>query len=221
MPRKIIGAAFMSLDGVMQAPGGPTEDPSGGFAFGGWLFGVDDDEIDEKIGELFNRPFALLLGRRTYDIFAAYWPYIPEENPVAASFSRIAKFVLTRSDMPLEWGGSQRLSSIDAVAALKASDGPDLIIQGSSTIYPQLLERGLIDQLHLIVAPILLGSGKKLFGEGTPPINLRVVAQKVSRKGSLIATYEPAGEPRIGTLDGPQPSEREIARQKKIVEGSW
>ncbi len=205
----------------MQAPGGPAEDPSGGFEFGGWLFGVDDDEIGEKIGELFDRPFELLLGRRTYDIFAAYWPYIPDENPIAESFNRISKFVLTRSNEPLEWAGSQPLSSMDEVAALKAADGPDLIIQGSSTIYPQLLERGLIDQLHLMVTPILLGSGKKLFGDATPPLNLRVVEQKLSRKGSLIATYEPAGKPRIGTFEGPEPSEREVARQKKIEEGSW
>jgi dihydrofolate reductase len=221
MPRKIIGAAFVSLDGVMQAPGGPTEDPTGGFAYGGWLFGLDDDEIGEKIGEVFGRPFELLLGRRTYDIFAAYWPYIPDSNPIAESFNRIPKHVLTHSDAPLDWAGSRRLASVDDIAALKAEIGPDLIIQGSSTLYPQLLRHGLIDQLHLMVAPILLGAGKKLFGDGTPPVNLRPIAQKISRKGTLIASYEPAGEPPVGSFEGPPPSERELARREKIEQGVW
>jgi len=221
MPRKIIGAAFVSLDGVMQAPGGPEEDPSGGFAYGGWLFGVDDDEIGEKIGEVFGRPFELLLGRRTYDIFAAYWPYMPDDDPIAGPFNRISKYVFTHSGKPLEWAGSHRLESMEELVALKATDGPDLVIQGSSTLYPQLLGHGLVDELHLMVAPILLGKGKRLFGEGTPPVNLRPVAQKVSRKGTLIASYEPAGEPPLGSFEGPPPSERELARRVKIEQGVW
>lgn len=221
MPRKIIGAAFVSLDGVMQAPGGPTEDPTGHFEYGGWLFGLDDDEIGEKIGEVFGGPFELLLGRRTYDIFAAYWPYMPDDDPIAGPFNRITKHVFTHSDKPLEWNGSRRLASMDELAALKAEDGPDLVIQGSSTLYPQLLEHGLLDELHLMVAPILLGHGKKLFGEGTPAAKLKPIAQKISKKGTLIASYKPAGKPPVGSFEGPPPSERELARREKMAEGTW
>ena len=160
MPRKIIGAAFVSLDGVMQAPGAPEEDRSGGFAYGGWLEPVGDEAMEEQIGKIFSAPFDLLLGRRTYDIFAGYWPYQSMDNPIAAAFARCGKYVLTHSDAPLEWQGSRRLADLDALAAVKRQHGPDLVIQGSSTLYPQLLARGLIDRLVLIVAPVTLGQGK-------------------------------------------------------------
>ncbi|HEY0165209.1 MAG TPA: dihydrofolate reductase family protein, partial [Sphingomicrobium sp.] len=138
--RKIIGATFVSLDGVMQAPGGPTEDPTGGFEYGGWLAGLFDEEIGEAIDKTFTEPFDLLLGRRTYDIFAAYWPFAEgDSKTMGEMFDRIGKYVLTHSEAPLEWQNSHRVASMEALAELKRQDGPDLVIQGSSTLYPQLL----------------------------------------------------------------------------------
>ena len=179
--RRIIGAAFVSLDGVMQAPGGPTEDATGGFDEGGWMFKVWDEGVGEVIGSLFAGKYDLLLGRRTYDIFAAYWPYAEGEGAaMGAAFTAANKYVLTRGDQPLEWANSYRLNGVDDVAALKQGDGPDLIIQGSSTIYPGLLAAGLIDRLIVMTFPVTLGRGKRLFGDGTPAALLKMVDHKVT-----------------------------------------
>jgi dihydrofolate reductase len=221
MPRKIIGAAFLSLDGVMQAPGGPNEDQSGGFRHGGWLAPIGDEAIEEQIGKLFDSPFDLLLGRRTYDIFASYWPYQPMDNPIAAAFAECGKFALTGSDAPLAWQGSHRLEGIDALAALKAKAGPNLVIQGSSTLYSLLLERGLLDRLVSMVAPVTLGSGKRMFGEGTPARAFTVVEQRIGSNGCVVSTFEPAGEVKTGTFETTEPSEAELARRAKISEGTW
>jgi dihydrofolate reductase len=214
--RKLTGAAFLSLDGVMQAPGGPTEDWTGGFQFGGWLPPFDDDQVGEAIGGLFAQPFDLLLGRKTYEIFAAYWPYADADHPIAGPFNRAGKYVVTHSDDPLEWENSHRMGSIEAVAEVKASEGPDLVIQGSSTLYPQLFAAGLIDRLVLLTFPVVLGQGKRLFGAGTPPFTLKPIEQKLSDKGVVIATYEPAGAVQTGTFPGPETSEREKARQERM-----
>ena len=221
MARKLTGTAFVSLDGVMQAPGGTTEDPTGGFPHGGWLFGHSDEAIDETIGPLFDRPFALLLGRRTYDIFAAYWPFAPADDPIAVSFARCEKFVLTHSDTPLTWQGSQRLANIDHVARIKAQDGPELVIQGSSTLYPQLLTAGLIDELVVLTAPVLLGRGKRLFGDGTAPGGWRMTAFRTGSKGCVAAHYVPDGPVQTGTFgeQGPNPLEQD--RQRRMEEGTW
>ena len=221
MSRGIIGAAFISLDGVIQAPGGPTEDPSGGFEFGGWLPPIGDEGVFEQVGDLFNHPFDLLLGRRTYDIFSAYWPFQPRDNPIAAAFAECRKFVLTHSEDPLEWQGSHRLADLDALAELKAQRGPDLVIQGSSTLYPQLLQRGLLDRLTLMIFPVVLGPGKRLFGEGTPPGALDLVEHRVTPGGTMIATYEPAGPVQTGTFMADNPSEPELVRRAKIAAGTW
>ena len=220
--RRIIGAAFVSLDGVMQGPGGPTEDPTGGFAFSGWLPPVGDDAIHDKIGELFGRPFDLLLGRRTHDIFAAYWPYASDEMAdIRDPFNACTKYVVTHGDQPLEWENSERVETIEALRAIKQGDGPDLIIQGSSTLYPQLLEAGLLDELTLMISPLVLGNGKRLFGDGTPPATLKMTAHRVSEGGNIVATYQPAGPVEIGTYVIDQPSEREQGRQAAMAEGSW
>jgi dihydrofolate reductase len=218
--RKLTGAVFVSLDGVMQAPGGPEEDPSGGFEFGGWLAGLYDEEFGEEIDRLFSGAFDLLLGRRTYDIFAAYWPY-NRDNPIGAKFQQAGKYVLTHSDEPLEWDNSHRVKDIDALVRLKQSGGPDLVIQGSSTLYPQLLEAGLLDQLVLMIFPVVLGEGKRLFGEGTPPGSMRMVAHRITSVGTIIATYEPAGEVRTGTFATKEPSEAELELRERIKEGAW
>src|SRR5687767_7317604 len=139
--REILGCAFVSLDGVMQAPGGPSEDPTGGFAHGGWLPPFFDEVTGQAMGEFFARDYALLLGRRTYDIFAAYWPYVEGEDAgLGEAFNRANKYVLTRGQAPLEWENSHRVSGMDDLAQVKAGEGPDLLIQGSTTIYPALLE---------------------------------------------------------------------------------
>ena len=220
--RRIVGAAFVSLDGVMQGPGGPTEDPTGGFRFSGWLPPVGDDAIENKIGELFGRPFDLLLGRRTYDIFAAYWPYAGDEMAeIRDPFDACTKYVVTRGDQPLVWQNSERVGGLEDLRAIKQGDGSDLIIQGSSTLYSQLLEAGLLDELTLMISPVVLGEGKRLFGNGTPPLTLEMTDHRVSDGGNVIATYRPAGPVEIGSYVTGQPSKREEARQAAMADGDW
>jgi dihydrofolate reductase len=224
MPRQIHAAAFVSLDGVMQAPGGPTEDPTGGFDQGGWVFSMWDDGVDETLGALFSGDYDLLLGRRTYDIFAAYWPYAEGDNkPMADAFDRANKYVLTHGEQPLEWQNSHRLGSIDDIAALKADDGPKLIIQGSSTLYPALLAAGLIDVLTLMIYPLTIGRGKRLLGDGSPVTTLTMTDHRVTAKGTIVANYAPGGALPPYPPEAPIPiiSDRELARQARISDGSW
>jgi dihydrofolate reductase len=221
--RKIIGAAFVSLDGVMQAPGGPGEDTTGGFELGGWLARIMDEAVGERLEKLFTPPFDLLLARRTYDIFAGYWPHATgEEKSLGERFDRAAKYVVTGGNQRLPWENSHRLGSIDDVASLKQGDGPDLIIQGSSTLYPQLLSAGLIDRLTLMIFPVILGTGKRLFGDGTAPGAMRMVEHQVTQRGNIIATYQPSGAVEIGTFETQEPSPAERARRRKMEEeGTW
>lgn len=224
MPRKITGAAFVSMDGVIQAPGGPDEDPTGGFDEGGWVFKIWDDGVGETLGSLFSGEYDLLLGRRTYDIFAAYWPYADGENAeMGEAFDRANKYVLTRGDQPLPWQNSHRLRSIDDVAALKQADGADMIIQGSSTIYPGLLAAGLIDTLITMTYPVTLGRGKRLFGEGTPVDLFELTGHSVTDKGTMIATYKPGGALPPYPDEAPIPitSDRELERRRRIEAGTW
>lgn len=219
--RKIMGGMFQSLDGVIQAPGGPSEDPTGGFAHGGWMFPVADEVVGEAIGDFFARPYDLLLGRRTYDIFAAYWPYVTgEEAAMGEAFAAANKYVLTCGTQPLPWDNSHRLRGIDDVAALKQGEGPDLLIQGSSMIYPALLAAGLLDQLRVYTFPVVLGQGKRLFGAGTTPGRLKLIDHSVSPGGTVIATYEPAGDVETGAF-GQIDSAREDERQRRMEEGTW
>jgi len=220
--RRIIGATFLSLDGVMQGPGGPSEDPTGGFKLSGWLPPVGDEAIDRKIGEIFGRPFDLLLGRRTYEIFAAYWPYASDQMAdIRDPFNACTKYVVTHRDYPLDWQNSERVGAIEDLRAIKEGDGPDIVIQGSSTLYPQLLEAGLLDELTLMISPVVLGQGKRLFGDGTPPRTLKMTEHYVSDGGNIVATYRPAGPVEIGTYVTEPPSEREKARQAEMAGGSW
>ncbi len=212
--RKLTGAVFISLDGVMQAPGGPEEDPSSDFRFGGWAHPFWDEmgPFDDVImGE-----YDLLLGKRTYDIFAAYWPY-NQDNPIGEKFQRIDKYVLTHSDEPLGWDNSHRLSGATAAAVgeLKRSEGRDLLIQGSSTIYIPLLAAGLIDRLILMTFPVLLGEGKRIFDGSEKPGALKLIDHFISDKGVILATYEPAGEVRTGSFATKEPSEAELQRREE------
>ena len=212
--RKLTGAVFLSLDGVMQAPGGPEEDPTSDFRLGGWVQPHWDAEMgpfeDVIMGE-----YDLLLGKRTYDIFAAYWPY-NQDNPIGAKFQRINKYVLTHSDEPLTWENSSKLSgdTATAVAKLKESEGRDLLIQGSSTLYPPLLSARLIDRLILMTFPIVLGRGKRIFDGTEAPGALKLVDHFVSPKGVVIANYEPNGDVPTGTFETKPPSEAELERRE-------
>jgi dihydrofolate reductase len=220
--RKLTGAVFVSLDGVMQAPGGSEEDPTGGFRFGGWVAPHWAEDMG-PFETLIMGDYDLLLGRRTYDIFAAYWPY-HQDDPIGALFERIDKYVLTHSDEPLEWQNSHKLSgetAASAVAALKRTGGRDLLIQGSSTLYPPLLAAGLIDRLTLLTFPVVLGKGKRIFDGSQAPGAMTLVDHFVSSKGVVVATYEPAGEVPTGGFGPDEPSERELRRRGQIEEGNW
>ncbi|CAN7565782.1 dihydrofolate reductase family protein [Mesorhizobium sp. LjNodule214] len=212
--RKIIAATFVSLDGVMQAPGGPEEDPVGGFEFGGWTFHYWDDLMGAAMDETFAKPFALLLGRKTYDIFAAHWPY--STGPIADSFNAVTKYVATHRPETLTWQNTQLLGD-DVVATLrqlKQEDGPDLLIQGSSELIQTLLANDLIDEISLLIFPLVLGKGKRLFGSGTIPAAFKLTKSQASSTGVIMASYERSGEIRTGSFAQDKPSEAELARRK-------
>lgn len=213
--RKLTGAFFQSLDGVIQGPGGPDEDRRDGFRFGGWTAPYFDESVAEPMGKLIDEPeYDLLLGRRTYDIFAAYWPH-NQDDPIGAKFQRIGKHVLTHSREPLAWANSHALSgdTAHAVAALKASDGPNLLIQGSSTLYRPLLAAGLIDRLVVMTFPVVLGEGRRVFDGHDAPGALALVEHFVSARGVVFATYAPAGDVTTGTFETKPPSDEEQARR--------
>jgi dihydrofolate reductase len=220
--RKLTGAVFQSLDGVMQAPGGPEEDPTSDFRFGGWAFHFWDDSLEKPFGKVIDSDYDLLLGKRTYDIFSAYWPY-NQDVPIGAKFQRINKYVLTHSDQPLAWENSHKLSgdTAEAVAKLKESEGRDLLIQGSSTLYVPLLAAGLIDRLVIMIFPVVLGEGKRIFDGSQFPGALKLVEHFVSNKGVAFLSYEPGGEVPTGTFAAEEPSEAELERRKKIEAGAW
>jgi dihydrofolate reductase len=216
MTRKIIGAVFQSVDGVMQAPGGPEEDPTGGFQLGGWLTTMFDEGIGNQVDTVFGQPFDLLLGRRTYDIFAAHWPYQAADDPLAAALNRAAKYVLSGAALTSDWQNSHRLRDMDAVAELKRGAGPNLVIQGSSTLYPQLVADGLLDRLITMTAPVLLGRGKRVFGDGTVPRMLKIIEQRTTAGGMVMTTYDLAGEVQTGSFAMIEPSEAELARRERL-----
>ena len=193
--RKLIVQTFVTLDGVMQAPGGPGEDDSGGFAHGGWSVRYWDDQMGEVMDEATGRPFAMVLGRRTYDIMAAYWPTAPEETG-AKVFNDATKYVASRGRPTLEWSNSVLIEgdAADGLAALKREDGPELQVHGSASLIQTLLRHNLVDEYRLWVFPVVIGSGKRLFGDGTTPSGLRLVDSKVSTTGVVMGVWEPAGE---------------------------
>jgi dihydrofolate reductase len=193
--RKLIVSTFVSLDGVMQAPGGPEEDDSGGFALGGWSVNYWDERMGQVMAEAMSVPFDLVLGRRTYEIFAAYWPNAPEEAG-AKPLNDATKYVASRGRPKLDWSTSILIEgdAAEGIAALKRGDGPELQVHGSGNLIQTLLRHDLVDEYRLWVFPLVIGSGKRLFAEGTIPSALRLVDSKVSTTGVVIGTYEPAGE---------------------------
>ena len=193
--RKLIVTTFVTLDGVMQAPGGPGEDDSNGFTHGGWSVNYWDDRMGEIMGAATSKPFAMVLGRRTYDIFAGYWPDAPEEEG-AKVFNEATKYVASRSRPALEWSNAVLIEgdAAEGVAKLKEQDGPELQVHGSGDLIQTLLRNNLVDEYRLWVFPVVIGSGKRLFSDGTVPAGLRLVDSTVSTTGVVMGTYEPAGE---------------------------
>jgi len=198
---RLIVSTFLTLDGVMQAPGGPGEDDSGGFEYGGWSVTYWDDLMGQVMAEATSRPFSMVLGRTTYDIMAAFWPTAPEETG-AKVFNEATKYVASHRPLTLEWENTVLIEgdAAEGLAALKEQDGPELQVHGSGDLIQTLMRNGLVDEYRLWVFPVVLGSGKRLFADGATPSALRLVDSKVSSTGVVIGTYEPAGELVTGTF---------------------
>jgi dihydrofolate reductase len=211
--RELIVNAFLTLDGVMQAPGGPEEDPSGGFEHGGWSFGYWDEQMQKAMGESMSKPVDLVLGRKTYEIFAAHWPH--SDDPGAEPLNRATKHVASTTPKELEWENSKLLEGElpDAVRALKQADGPELQVHGSANLIQTLLEHGLIDESRVWICPLVLGKGKRLFDGGTLPAGLELASSQVSPTGVIMATYRSGAEIKGGSFVPEQPSEAELARR--------
>ena len=227
--RTIQAATFMTLDGVMQAPGGPEEDTMGGFAHGGWQAGAWEDAIGAAVDEVFAQPFDLLLGRRTYDIFAAHWPFVPTDPAapgydagmaeIAERFAGITKYVATHRPESLAWAGTEWLGAdpVAALRTLKQDDGPTLLIQGSSDLVQTLLANDLVDRFRLIISPIVLGKGKRLFGDGTMPRSLRHVKTATTPGGTVIVDYELGGAVATASFAMETPTPEEMARREQMT----
>lgn len=216
--REIIAITHVTLDGVMQAPGGPEEDPRGGFTQGGWAMRFSDEAGSEALDEIMSGEFDMLLGRRTYEIFAAYWPHAGD-NPIAKAFNKATKFVVTRSLDRFDWVNSQPLGgdAVDEIRRLKASDGPELHIWGSSELLQTLIAADVVDEFRVWVYPVILGKGKRLFEKGVPPRGLTLVESRSTPRGVLLNTYRTAGPLPERTPAPEEPSEAELARRRKLA----
>ncbi len=217
--RKLIASTFTSLDGVMQAPGGPTEDPTGNFTLGGWLFAFGDAGMDLSAAGFDGKDRELVLGRKTYEIFEAYWPYQPEDDPIARTLNAAKKHVASRTLKSLQWNNSSVLGGdiVSAITALKVQPGHDLQIIGSGNLIQTLQAASLIDEYNVWVYPVVLGRGKRLFENGARPCTLRLVASKVSTTGVVMSTYVPAGDISLGSLSQTEPSAKELTRRAKMA----
>jgi dihydrofolate reductase len=206
---------MMSLDGVMQAPGGPDEDPTGGFTHGGWAANYFDEEMMRRVAE--SAPYELLLGRGTYEIFAAHWPY--DEGPIADHLNSTRKHVASTTLQRVEWNNSTLITGdvAEYVANLKGQDGPEIQVHGSPGLMQTLLEHDLIDEYRMWIFPLTIGTGKRAFGDGTIPAALKLVDSKVSSTGVTINTYVRAGEIEPGSFEFDEPTEAEIERRKKLA----
>jgi dihydrofolate reductase len=200
--RKIVVLSFVTLDGVMQAPGGPEEDKAGSFKWGGWSVGYWDDFLGKIMGEQMGRPFDLLLGRKTYDIFAAYWPKMGTDNPAAAGLNKAKKFVASTTLKKPEWANTTVLKNnvVNEIKTLKEQDGPEIQVHGSGNLIQTLLKHDLVDEFRLKIYPVTLGKGKRLFAEGTIPAGFQLVESNTSPKGVIVASYVRAGEVKTGSF---------------------
>ena len=215
--RKLVVSTFMTLDGVMQAPGGPEEDPSGGFTHGGWSVNYWDEPMGADMTEFFAKPFDLLLGRKTYEIFAAHWPHVTDDPANVLNSAR--KYVASRTLKTVDWNNSTLLEGdvAQAVADLKAQDGPEIQVHGSSDLIQTLLAHNLVDELRIWTFPLVVGTGKRLFGHGTLPGGLELVDAKTSTTGVVMATYRPAGDIPIGSFALEDPTDAEIERRSRLA----
>ena len=211
--RNLVVNTFLTLDGVMQAPGGPEEDPSGGFEHGGWSFGYWDEQMEGVMGESMSAPFDLVLGRQTYEIFAAHWPYA--DDPAAEALNKAIKHVASTTLKELAWENSRLIEGDvpDGVRGLKEQEGPELQVHGSANLIQTLLEHGLIDEFRLMIFPLVLGQGKRLFDGGTVPAGFEVTSSQTSSTGVIMATYRIGGEIKYGSFAAEKPSEAEVARR--------
>ena len=220
--RNIVVGTFLSLDGVMQAPGGPEEDPTGGFVHGGWSVNYWDDLMGQQMGQQLGKPFDLLLGRKTYEIFAAHWPYVTND-PAAEALNRATKYVVSTTLDKAAWRNSILIRPgerevPEQIRRLKQQDGPEIQVHGSGRLIQTLIKHDLIDRYRLWLFPVLLGSGKRLFADGTIPAGLRLVDSKTSTTGVIMATYERAGEITYGSFAFEQPTEAEVERRRRLAE---
>lgn len=218
--KKLVVLTFMSLDGVMQAPGGPEEDPTGGFKHGGWVAGYFDDFLGAVMDKQMNKPFDLLLGRKTYEIFAAHWPYVKTDgDPIAAGINNAKKYVASRTLKKLDWSNSELIKGdvAEEVKKLKGQDGPEIQVHGSGDLVQTLLQHDLVDEFRLKIFPITLGRGKRLFAEGTIPVGFKLLESEVSPSGVIVASYARAGEVRTGSFALEEPTEAELARRKRLA----
>ncbi|CAN5459254.1 dihydrofolate reductase family protein [soil metagenome] len=216
--RKIIAITQVSLDGVMQAPGGPEEDPRNGFAHGGWAMSYGDEVFGKIIGEIVASDFDMLLGRRTYEIFSSYWPY-KNDNPIGKSFNMAKKYVVTRTLNQLDWNNSQRIGDdvVSELRKLKASEGPPFHIWGSSDLLQTLIAAELVDEYRMWIVPVVLGKGKRLFENGVPARGLTLVESRCTTTGVFMNTYHPAGPVPLEAPEPDEPSKAEVARRKKLA----
>ena len=217
--RKLIASTFTSLDGVMQAPGAPTEDPTGNFTLGGWQFAFGDAGMDLSAAGFDGKDRELVLGRKTYEIFEAYWPYQLEDDPIARTLNAAKKHVASRTLKSLQWNNSSVLGGdiVSAITALKVQPGHDLQIIGSGNLIQTLQAASLIDEYNVWTYPVVLGRGKRLFETGARPCALRLVASKVSTTGVVMSTYVPAGDIPLGSLGQAEPSAKELTRRAKMA----
>ena len=199
--RKLVTSTFVTLDGIMQAPGGPGEDDTDGFRWGGWSVNYWDDMMGQVMGETFAKRPELLLGRKTYEIFAAYWPHAKDE-PGADDLNNAKKYVVSRTLDKVDWNNSTLIKGdvVKEITQLKGLDAPELQVHGSSNLIQTLLKHNLIDEMHLWIFPVAIGNGKRLFGEDTNPSNFKLLDSKTSSTGVIIATYEQSGELKTGSF---------------------
>lgn len=214
--RKIISIHQVTLDGVIQGPGGPQEDTSGGFTHGGWIAPFEEAALADEIGQILSNDFDLLLGRRTYEIWTAYWPY-HTDNPIGAAFEKAKKYVATNTLKQFDWAKTEPLSGDVAshIRTLKNSDGPELHVWGSGKLMQTLIAEGLIDEMRHWVVPVVLGEGKRFFEEGLPASTFSLVASRSTPKGLLLNTFRPAGPFRQGSMGDDVPTDKELARREK------
>ncbi len=217
--RRLVVLSFITLDGVMQAPGGPEEDPTGGFKHEGWAVGYWDDFLGNVMVEQMSKPFDLLLGRRTYEIFAAHWPYVKGDDPFAARINNAKKYVVSNTLSEVDWTNSTLVKGdvVQEIMNLKEQDGPELQVHGSGNFIQTLLKHDLVDEFRLKIYPVTLGKGKRLFAEGTIPAGFKLLDSKTSTNGVIVATYERAGEVKTGSFGLENPTEAELARRKKLA----